>query len=224
MQEASAYRTVGRSGGGGFQAWRRRGEDCAGVDFSMLTPEYLRIRFEAGLSYDEYLATATPQQLDNWRAVEQQVSLTDAQQSLLASFTRPMPVLCTSGTWCGDCVVQVPMLAAIEKANPGMISLRLLDRDEHADLAGQITICGGQRVPTVLFLNELFEFVGLLGDRTLSRYRAMAAKELGGACPLPGTPLPADEIAATVQEWVEQFERVQLMLLLSPKLRALHRE
>ena len=190
----------------------------------MLTPEYLRIRFDAGLSYDEYLATATPQQLDNWRAAERQVSLTDGQRALLASFTRPMPVLCTSGTWCGDCVVQVPMLAAIAAANPSVISLRLLDRDEHADLAEQITICGGQRVPTVLFLNELFEFVGLLGDRTLSRYRAMAAKELGGACPLPGAPVPADEITATVQDWVDEFERVQWMLRLSPKLRELHRD
>ncbi len=188
----------------------------------MLTPEYLRTKFDAGLSYADYLATATPQQLKNWQAVEGQVSLTNEQRTLLASCTRPMPVLCTSGTWCGDCVAQVPMLAAIEAANPGAISLHMLDRDEHADLAAQITICGGQRVPTVIFMNELFEFVGLLGDRTLGRYRAIAAKQLGGACPLPGAPIAADEIAATVQDWVDQFERVQLMLRLSPKLRELH--
>jgi hypothetical protein len=80
-------------------------------------------------------------------------------------------------------------------------------------------ICGGRRVPTVLFLNEDFEFVSILGDRSLTRYRAMAAKQLGASCPLPGAPVPADEIAATRQDWLNEFERVQLVLRLSPKLR-----
>jgi hypothetical protein len=188
----------------------------------MLTPEYLRTKFAVALPYDDYLATATPQQLENWRAFEGRVALTGAQRSLIASFTRPMPVLATSGVWCGDCVAQVPMLRAIELANPERITLRLLDRDEHADLAEQIKICDGLRVPTVIFMNECFDFVGLLGDRTLARYRAIAAKKLGGACPLPGAPAPADEVAATLADWVGEFERVQWMLRLSPKLRALH--
>ncbi|HZW08711.1 MAG TPA: thioredoxin family protein [Phycisphaerales bacterium] len=188
----------------------------------MLSPTFLRTKFEAALRYDDYAATATPQQRDNWRAAEGRIALTPAQRSLLAGFTRPMPVLVTSGTWCGDCVAQVPMLRAIEQANPGVIALRILDRDEHIDLSEQIQICGGLRVPTVIFLNEAFDFVGLLGDRTLARYRALAAKQLGGACPLPGAPIPADEIAATLQDWIDEFERVQLLLRLSPKLRQLH--
>lgn len=192
------------------------------LDSVMLTPEYLRTKFDAAVPYADYLATAAPDRLTNWKAVDEQVSLTEAQHKLLASFTRPMPVLCTSGTWCGDCVAQVPMLAAIGAANPDVISFRLLDRDEHTDLAERVMICGGLRVPTVIFMNELFEFVGLLGDRTLNRYRAIASKQLGGACPLPGAPIAADEMATTVQDWIDQFERVQLMLRLSPKLRELH--
>lgn len=188
----------------------------------MLTPDTLRTTFAAGLAYAEYVATGTPQHQANWRAFEPRVALTQQQRTLLASFTRPMPVLVTSGTWCGDCVAQVPMLAAIERANPAVIRLRIVDRDEHAELARQIQICGGLRVPTVLFMNEVFDFVGLLGDRSLNRYRALAAKQLGGACPLPGAPLPADEVAATLQDWVDEFERVQLLLRLSPKLRQLH--
>jgi hypothetical protein len=71
-------------------------------------------------------------------------------------------------------------------------------------------------------MSEDFEFVSLLGDRTLSRYRAMAARSLGAACPLPGAPLPDDELAATLSEWVGEFERVQLLLRLSPRLRQKH--
>jgi len=74
----------------------------------------------------------------------------------------------------------------------------------------------------VVFMNEDFEFVGLAGDRTLSRYRALAARMLGASCPLPGAPVPEDEIAATLQDWVEEFERAQLLLRLSGKLRQRH--
>lgn len=188
----------------------------------MLTSEFLREKFEAGLEYDAYVATGTAQQRENWRAAAERVRLTDAQRSLVAGFAREMPVLVSSGVWCGDCVAQVPMLRTIERANPKTIRVRIVDRDEHKDLSEQIQICGGLRVPTVIFMNELFEFVGVLGDRTLSRYRALAAKNLGASCPLPGAPVPPDEGAATLADWVAEFERVQLLLRLSPKLREAH--
>lgn len=147
------------------------------------------------------------------------ITLTPAQTSLIAGFTRKMRVLVTSGVWCGDCSQQVPMIDHIARANPKAIDLRLLDRDAHRDLSDRINICGGNRVPTALFLNEDFEFCGLMGDKTLSRLRASAAKHLGASCPLPGAELPADETAATIQDWVNEFERIHLLLRLSAKLR-----
>lgn len=71
----------------------------------------------------------------------------------------------------------------------------------------------------MIFLAEDDEFVSIYGDRTLSRYRALAARQLGPACPLPGAPIPDDEIAATLQDWLNEFERVQLLLRLSGRLR-----
>lgn len=185
----------------------------------MVTPELLRRKFDLGLEYQAYVASGTPTQQTNWRRAEQATSLTQAQRSLIAGFARRLNVLTLSGTWCGDCVQQCPMIAAIAAANAALILPRFLDRDEHADLAELVVICGGQRVPTVLFLNEDFEFVSLLGDRTLSRYRAAAKRQLGPACALPGAVPPADEMAATLQDWVDEFERVALLLRLSPKLR-----
>lgn len=188
----------------------------------MLTPDLLRTKFDAALPFSDYLATATPEQLERWEARGKGIALTGAQQALLAGFTRRMPILVLSGTWCGDCVAQVPMLDAIARANPEAISLRLLDRDAHADLANQVTICDGLRVPTVIFMNECHDFVALLGDRTLSRYRHIAAKQLGDDCPPLGAPAPSDETADTLQDWVDQVERVQLLLRLSTKLRQMH--
>lgn len=188
----------------------------------MLDPDFLQRKFTAALDYRAYVATGTPDQRANWARAESSFRLTPEQARLVGGFTRRMPVLVISGTWCGDCVQQGPMLAALAAANPALIDLRFLDRDQHLDLAEQVRICGGLRVPTALFLNELYQFVSLLGDRTLARYRAIASEKLGTACPLPGAPLPPDVAAATLQNWCDEFERVQLILRLSPHLRERH--
>ena len=188
----------------------------------MVSNELLRSTFEAGRSYGDYVRTGTPDQQRNWGAFHAQAGITDSQRSLLAGFTRRMHVVVSSGMWCGDCVQQCPFFDHIEKANPGKIAVRFVDRDEQAGFAGAIRICGGMRVPVVVFANEDFDFVSLLGDRTLTRYRALAARQLGPSCPLPGAAVPADEIAATLSDWVGEFERVQLLLRLSTKLRERH--
>jgi thiol-disulfide isomerase/thioredoxin len=184
-----------------------------------LSPSFLGSTYERGLPYAGYVATGKPNEQANWAAFHGRVTLTTTQRSLVAGFTRRINVLCISGTWCGDCVQQCPFLDHIEAANPPRIGVRFVDRDEHAELSGALKICGGGRVPVALFLNEDFEFLSLFGDRTLSRYRALASKQLGGACPLPGAATPPDEIAAELADWVSEFERVHLMLRLSNKMR-----
>jgi len=188
----------------------------------VLSQALLAEHFARAAGYEPYLAAAKPHERTNWRTFHGRVALSDAQSSLLATFTRRVNVLVVSGAWCGDCVQQVPMLDHIARASRGMIDLRLLDRDEHPDLARELTICGGGRVPVVLFLNEDHEFIALAGDRTLARYRAIAARQLGTSCPLPGAPVPADEVAATLQDWVNEFERAHLLVRLSPRLRQRH--
>ncbi|MDX9910478.1 MAG: thioredoxin family protein [Phycisphaerales bacterium] len=190
----------------------------------LLDPTFLRSTFDAGLSYEDYVATGNPGQKSAWNDFHARVHLTGEQSRLIGSFSRRMPVLVSSGVWCGDCVQQVPMLDHIARANPGKIDLRIVDRDEHADLARRIMLAGGLRVPVVLFLNEDFDLMSLFGDRTLARYRALAARQLGASCPLPGAPVPPDEVAATLQDWVDEFERVALMLRLSTKLRQRHQD
>ena len=133
-----------------------------------------------------------------------------------------MKVLVVSGVWCGDCVEQCPLLQRIAEANPARVELRLLDRDEHADLSGRLRINGGARVPVALFLAEDFELCSVFGDRTLNRYRALAARQLGPSCPT-GLVVPgAGELSATLADWLAEAERVQLMLRLSARLRQRH--
>lgn len=188
----------------------------------MIETDFLRTKFGQALPYDAYVATGKDSHQKAWADFRQSVQTTAEHQSLFQGFTRRMHVLAISGTWCGDCVQQVPMLDAIAKLRPDLIGLGLLDRDEHMDLAEKLVINDGNRVPVVLFLNEEFDFVSMYGDRTLTRYRAIADRHLGASCPLPGAPVPADEIAATLQDWINETERAQLVCRLSTKLRAKH--
>lgn len=185
-----------------------------------LTATFLREKHQAGLDFGAYMR-ASPSHADAWRTVHDATTLNADQHALLASFTRQMHVLCLSGSWCGDCVQQGPLLARIAEASPA-IDLRWLDRDEHDDLSSFVTINAGQRVPTVIFCAEDHEVVSVLGDRTLARYRAIAAKQLGTVCMLPSAPAEEDLQAQTLADWLSEFERVQLLLQLSPRLSALH--
>jgi thiol-disulfide isomerase/thioredoxin len=176
--------------------------------------------FARGVSFDRYLE-GDPSRAGGWRTVYDRVRLTDGQRAELASFTRDMKVLVVSGIWCGDCVQQGPLLARIAEANP-RIDLRWVDRDEESGFSSRLKICGGGRVPVVVFAAEDFEVCAIAGDRTLSRYRGLARRQLGAACELPWAEIPSDETAAVLQEWLDEFERVQWMLRLSPRLRQRH--
>ena len=88
-------------------------------------------------------------------------------------------------------------------------------RDEQERLAG----IHGKRVPVLVFCAEDYQIVSWYGDRTLSRYRAIAQRQLGPSCPLPGAPVDKSELAATLQDWLDEFERVHLLLRLSGRLR-----
>lgn len=189
---------------------------------SPLTSEYLRASFDAALPYDDYVATGSPAHQGRWRDMAGRIDLTPAQRGLLSGMVRRVNILATSGTWCGDCVAQCPMVRAFELAAPERIAFRLADRDEHADLAQRIMLCGGRRVPVFIFMNEEFDLVSLMGDRSLTRYRALAARQLGPSCPVPGAPIPPDELAGTIQDWLDELERVHLLCRLSPKLREKH--
>ncbi len=183
---------------------------------------YLAQKFALALSYEAYVCTGTEEQQRRWQQVYAAAKLTAAQGEIAGGFPRDLKVLVVSGIWCGDCVQQCPLLQRIAEANPARIDLRLLDRDEHRDLTEQVRINGGDRVPVVLFLAEDFAFCGLYGDRTLARYRALATRQLGPACPTGITPPEQGELEATLADWFNEFERIQLMLRLSARLRQKH--
>jgi thiol-disulfide isomerase/thioredoxin len=179
-------------------------------------------KFEEGLSYHPFLQKyADDEQNRRWENMFKEVLLSDSQKELLQTFKREMKVIVSAGTWCGDCVNQCPIFARFEEENEN-IRIRYFDRDDNPELANELSTCGASRVPSVLFLSEDNHVCGRYGDRTLSKYRQMASGQLGAACPT-GLISPEQSLLQNVmQEWLNEFERIQLMLRTSGRLRELH--
>ena len=180
--------------------------------------------FRRGCGYSDFLDRyASADQRVRWSSAREALSLDPSQRELLAAFVRDMNVICLAGAWCGDCARQCPMLDCIATAS-NRIHLRFFDRDAEPELAGELRICGGARVPMAVFFSEDFAECGRYGDRTLSHYRRMAASAGVSSAALDGTTRgdDADHQRIVLTEWLSEFERAQWMLRVSPRLRAKH--
>lgn len=179
-------------------------------------------KFNLGLAYNDFLTRyANDGQKQRWRAMHEQVRLTAEQRDLLGSFRRTMNVVCLAGAWCGDCINQCPIFEHFAAVAP-VIHVKYLDRDEHAEVQKELQINGGNRVPVVVFLSEDGSEVARYGERTLSKYRQMIRDQVGASCPT-GIAIAGDPLLVQVtQDWLNEFERVQWLLRLSPRLRQKH--
>jgi thiol-disulfide isomerase/thioredoxin len=178
-------------------------------------------KFPLGLSYADFLARyANEGQKQRWEGVHRAVALTPAQRQLLESFQRAMEVLCLAGAWCGDCVNQCPIFEHFAAAAPSL-RVRYLDRDDHSDVQQELRINGGNRVPVVVFFSEDGFEVARYGERTLAKYRQMIREQIGVSCPT-GLAAGGGLLAEVVQDWLNEFERVQWLLRLSARLRQVH--
>ncbi len=160
----------------------------------LLDANTLRARFDQGVDYPGFVALGEPEgHRPPWDQRYAQLTLTAEQDALIKSFAREMNVLCMTGTWCGDCALQGSAMARIAQANPDRIRLRFIPRNEdHAPLITKAQINAGFRVPVTWFMAEDFE------------------------------PVADDELQATLQDWLDDFERVHILLRLSARLREKH--
>ncbi len=164
-------------------------------------------KFDAALPYDRFLTEfGSPGDKARWDGTREAVTLNAEQRALLAKFTRRTNVLVLAGAWCGDCAAQCPIFERFAEAAPALV-VRYLDRDAHPDAQAELKINGGDRVPVAVFFSEDGFEVARYGERTLATYRRLAGETTDG------------DVAA---DWLREFERVQWILRLSPRLRKLH--
>lgn len=174
--------------------------------------------FESGKTFEEYSQTGSEAQLAKLENFSQILDLTQQQRTVLGSFTRKMNIIVLSGIWCGDCLRQIPLFKKIEDASASAMNFRYIESRDNPELQDELRIMGGTRVPVVVTLSEDFFEIGRFGDRTLSVYRRKAETELGMACDA-GLGVAKDDYEIELQEWIDYFERQQLVLRLAPMLR-----
>lgn len=179
-------------------------------------------KFAAGLPLADFLAKyGSDADRAKWARAAEQTQTTPPQRELLAKFTRRTNVLVLAGAWCGDCASQCPIFERFAEAAP-VVATRYLDRDEHADVQAALKINGGNRVPVAVFFSEDGQEVARYGERTLARYRQLVGQLTGEGC-ATGIVKSSDPVQAqVVQNWLDEFERVQWILRLSPRLRKIH--
>ena len=178
--------------------------------------------YDSALLYDDFFAAhGTPQDRTRWDAMKQRVQLTPGQTELLKSFKRTMKVLVLAGTWCGDCANNCPIFECFAAIAP-CIQPRYLDRDAYPEVQQELTINGGNRVPVLVLFSEDGHEVGRYGERTLSTYRRLVSAEIAELRAGLSAVSAEHQLSDVVADWLREFERIQYILRLSPRLRRLH--
>ena len=180
--------------------------------------EFWRKHWELAQDFNSYIEGAKPTEKERWlQRMERTPELTEEQKKRLQGYNRRLNILVYSGTWCGDCSRQVPMLLKISEVAGEKVSIRLIERETSKELMEELRILGATRVPVIVFLTEDFWEVGRFGERLLSLYRSKMAREIGRG--VDQGQLSPKSLAREMSDWVDIFERMLIMVRLSPPLR-----
>ena len=120
--------------------------------------------FEKGMTYETYKA-GMKVNLDNVNSIYDRFQLTEQEKEQLAGVkNKGLRVIVLTEDWCGDAMVNIPILMKIaEEAN---IDARFLLRDRNLELMDQYLTNGTSRsIPIYIFINEKGEERAVWGPR-----------------------------------------------------------
>ena len=183
--------------------------------------EFWRKYWKMAVDHNTFLNQGKESEVESWKErFSRTPDLSPQDIERLQGYDRELNVLMYAGTWCGDCSRQAPMLCKMVQAAGDKVHLRLIERETSKELQDELRIVGALRVPIVVFLSEDFWEIGRFGERLLSVYMSKAAREIGRGVD-PGV-LSPKSLKKEMSEWLDIFERMLLMVRLSPPLRKRH--
>ncbi|MFJ5717359.1 thioredoxin family protein [Neobacillus sp. NPDC093127] len=139
--------------------------------------------FQKGLTADEYIKSMK-QNKEEMHTIYEHFSLTSEDKDQLETLrTQNLRAIVLTEDWCGDALLNNPILMRIAEA-AGM-ELRFVLRDQNLELMDQYLTNGTSRaIPIYIFLNEEGREVGVWGPRApevqalvMERRAALPAKE-----------------------------------------------
>ncbi|WHY78098.1 thioredoxin family protein [Neobacillus sp. WH10] len=120
--------------------------------------------FQKGLTAEEYINSMT-QNKEEMLSIYEQFSLTAEDKSKLEALrTQSLRAIVLTEDWCGDALLNNPILMRIAEA--AGIELRFVLRDQNLELMDQYLTNGTSRaIPIFIFLNEEGSEVAVWGPR-----------------------------------------------------------
>ena len=120
-------------------------------------------RWRAGLTLVEFVEKMTTYQ-DEMRRRLREVTLSDADCAELARLNRPVHALVMTEGWCPDSLMNVPILAHVVEAAPGM-DMRIFIRSRSPDLETYYQARDVRCIPVFTFLDANFNEIGTWLER-----------------------------------------------------------
>ena len=128
--------------------------------------------WERGFDLREFVAQMTVNREAMTRRFET-VQLTPSERAAVAEIQRPLRVLVMTEDWCGDSLMNLPILARLTEAAPDM-EARLFIRSRWPDLRAWFAERQITAVPVFAFLDENFQYLGAWVERPKAAYARMA--------------------------------------------------
>lgn len=162
--------------------------------------------YRKGLPFAEFLSTVRSN-ADRFRFLYEHLAFVrrDTGSSI---FPADMRILVLCEPYCGDVVVNLPLIARLAEAS-GNTNLRIASRDAHQSVADAFPGRGGiSRLPTIILLGPDWEVLGYWSERSRSDEAVMSA--FTRSDPLPEITLDDGTPAGEFKEWLERRLSVQL--------------
>lgn len=125
-------------------------------------------RWQAALTLDGFVEGMKTHQADMRRRLRE-VRLSPADREHFTRLDRPVYALVMTEDWCGDSLMNLPILARIVEAAPRM-ELRIFDRAGSPDLNDHYTARNIKAIPVFTFLDADFDEIGTWVERSQAAY------------------------------------------------------
>jgi len=126
----------------------------------------MRDLFFSGLSYAEYVAKMGDEHRAGFEKSYADTTVSPQHFATLERLPSPIYALAVSEPNCGDCRLNLPVLAKLASASAGKIALRCLSRSAHPTLLDDYPAKDGTvRIPTFIFFAEDWSLLGYFVER-----------------------------------------------------------
>jgi Thioredoxin len=170
-----------------------------------------RAQFESGLTYEAYKAQMTRNR-EQFEQNERDLDLKAEDIAVFRSIPRPINVVALAEDWCGDVVANLPILGRIANES-GTLNVRIHLRDDESNagpelMAQHLNKGEYKSIPTLIFLDEQFNELGVWIERpeSVTREREARRLKLYAEHPEWGDPSkPIAELPEDVRTQVQQL-------------------